>query len=748
MPSPIEQPSFFRKTPALRLSLLFLLGILIAHWSGLSFTLALPILLALLIASLFPKRGRDKILVVTMVFAGILSYDLRKPVVPLITRFSGRWVCVDGMICAERQEIGDKLQFELEVEQLHDKGATYELSAKILVRSDETHLDYGNRIRATGLLLLPHSRKNPGEFDYRAYLQRRGIACILSCGPGAITLLSTDGNGNPFVRKVILPLRQFVRRSYSRTLSGETRAFVEGITLGEKERLSASTRGLFSKTGIYHILAVSGLHVGIVAFIIFTLLGIFRVPWKWVTPIVIGALVIYGFVTHLRPSVVRATIMMAVVLIGRATERNVSLLNLLGVALLIIMLFDPLSPFDLSFQLSFAATASIVLILERLRITKSTFLRRWFCLPILISLAAQAGTAPIVAYHFFRLPLLTAIANLFVIPAVTISIALAFISSLSTVISLEISRMLAAANWLVIQLVFRFVRAFGSLRYADIVTGKPPVQFIVAYFLIFGLVLHLKRVWIRKVLIFTILIVANLCAWQKVFASMPLRVTFLSVEGSACIVKTKDRKTVLIDCADGMKSVEQVVAPALWQKGVRTIDVLLLTKPGTSRGIRFLFDNFDIRLLVAPQVPSRSEEHIRVLQFLQDYNCEYTGILGGDRISLDEVEFVFHYPTPDLVEFATVFELNYGDLSILWWGKGVHGASKLNFHRCYDIAKFDSRAHPEVQTDLAVYESPRDAAVHSCDELVFTKNGAVSISSDGDGFWVERVPLPPSRVSQ
>lgn len=747
MPSPIEK-SNLGKIPALRLSALFLAGILIAHWTHLPLILSVFILSAFLAVSLRVKRARNSLLIFIMVVAGIFSYESRRLTVPSITRMVNRWVTIDGVISSEPEITDERLRFELNPRKVYSNGTGHKIGGNVLVRSPPADLDYGDRIRIRGFLFLPLPRRNPGEFDYKTYLKRQGIYSILNCKtPDSIILLSS-GNGNPFIRRVILPLKRFLKESYSKTLSGETRAFLEGITLGEKEELSANTRELFAKAGIYHILAVSGLHVGIVAFIVFTLLGALRTPRRLIVPMVIGMLIVYMFIADLRPSVVRATIMMSVLLLGLSLERNVNLLNLLGVALLIILLLDPQSPFDLSFQLSFAATGSIIVVLNRFRIPKRNFLHKWLYLPILISLAAQMGTAPIIAYHFFKLPLLTTFANLAVIPSVTASIALGFISSLITPISLEVSRIFAAANWLIIQCVLKLIRIVGSFKYSEIIIGRPSIQFLFAYLLLFGLALNLKRMWVRKALIFAILITANLFIWQKALARVPLRMTFLSVDGSASIVETPAHRTILILDGDRMDYAERVIERALWEKGIRKIELLVLTRPGCSKNLGFLFQDFKIRRLITPLIPHGSKEYIQTLELSRKYNSEYLGVIDGDRLVLDGVRLTFHYPTSSLMEFASVFELNYEHFSLLWWGEGVHGGSRLKLHKMYDMVKCGPKMAPTIGANMMVCEGPRDRVDHSPDNLVFTNHGAVSIASDGDTFWAEQVFHRPDRVSQ
>ncbi|KPJ50698.1 hypothetical protein AMJ40_02100 [candidate division TA06 bacterium DG_26] len=745
MPLPTDRP-IFERVPALRLSILFLLGILLGYLFHPPVLACVCVLVALLACSLLMRRGRACLLLWTILCAGVFSYQVRQATPPSITAFVNRWVTVEGVVFKEPEITKTGLRFELKTEHLRADQMLHAVSGKILVRTPPVHLQYGDRIRVSGVLLSPLSKRNPGEFDYKAYLQRRGIYATLTCRNTDFCALLSSGNGNVFMRRVVLPVKRFMRASYSKTLSGETLAFLEGISLGARERLSPNTQRLFQRVGIYHILAVSGLHVGIIAFIIFTALGTMRIPRKCITPTAVGMLVLYMCITDLRASVVRATIMTVVLLVGVSFERRVSLLNLLGVALLVILLLDPHAPFELSLQLSFVATAFILITLQRIRIRKRSFIYRWLLLPMLISVAAQAGTAPIVAYHFFRLPLFTTIANLFAIPCATLSIALGIITAFTTPISLTIGRAFAATNWLIIHALFRFVEWIGSFRYCEIVTGRPPPHLLAVYFSIVTMGFYAKRRIIRKVLIFTLLITSNLLVWQRALASVPLRLTFLSVDGSACVVETPGHEIVVILDGNRMRSAGRTVGTALQERGVRRIDMVLLARPGARMALQYLLKDFDISMVVAPPGPCGFLKNNPTLKILQDRGSQLVVVRAGDTITLGHTTFRFHYPTPHFLEFATVFELAYGDFRLFWFGQDVHGASRLSFPDRYDVAKTSTSPSP-VDARLLVcekgYSSPRD----SCD-FISTKDGAVCIASDGDGFWVDQAFHQQGRESQ
>ncbi len=718
----------------MRIAILLLTGILIGYRLAIPYYFPLTVLPVVLALSLKIRRVRDQLLIAGIVLAGVFLHDVRRTSPPSLVRFLGRWVIAEGTVVRGSRGSGNSSSFEVGLESLWLNGEVHPVSGKILVRSRDVNVKYGHRVNVKGVLLAPREVRNPGEFDYRRYLERRGIYGTVNASPGSVSLLGSS-SGNIFIRRIIAPLRQFIRRSYSKTLSGESLAFLEGVTLGLRERLAPHTRNLFARSGVYHILAVSGLHVGILVFLLFTVLGLVRVPRRWIPVAIVGVLFVYAFVTDLKPSVIRASIMASIFLIGFAVERRATPLNLLGIALLVILVADPYSPFDLSFQLSFAATAAILLVLSSYPISSGSTIRRWFWKPLLISISAQAGTAPIVTYHFFRLPLFGALANLYVVPAVTVCTALAFITSVSTSISLSLARALAAANWLAIRSILILVRTLGGLSCAEIVTGRPSPWSLVGYLVLFSLILRLQQRWARKTFLFALLLTANLFVWREAMATPSLRATFLSVNSASSIVQTPSQKVILVDCGS-QADFSRVLVPALWESGIRKIDLLLLTRPGDLTGALSLLRRFDVSLVITPICPYGSQEYVDILTSCLQGPPRHLGVKAGDRLILGDVEIEFLFPDDVLTEFASVFQMSYRNVRLLWSSSRSHVLSRLNLDDEYDLISCENPVLP-VPTLVSVSRSPVPTLPPAHGQL-FTSHGAVFVSTDGTEIAVRQ----------
>jgi competence protein ComEC len=217
-------------------------------------------------------------------------------------------------------------------------------------------------------------------------------------------------------------------------LSGDELATVGALTLGYKDDIDPEIRRHFQASGAAHVLAVSGLHTGIIYGVllwILTLGGRFRPLYKnrwgrWtISLFVITAMWGYAWLTGMTPSVVRAVIMVTIVEIGRMAYRQNVSLNTIAAAAVLILLARPTDLWSVSFQLSFAATAAIVIFVPTCHgiITKTarrSKILTWILTLLIVSIAAQIGTLPITLYNFGQLSTYFLLTNLIVLPLATI----------------------------------------------------------------------------------------------------------------------------------------------------------------------------------------------------------------------------------------------------------------------------------------------------------------------------------------
>jgi len=238
-------------------------------------------------------------------------------------------------------------------------------------------------------------------------------------------------------------------RVIEHTLPEPHSAVLKGIILGDRESLPSRVKESFLKTGTGHILVVSGLHVGLILFLLLILFRVLVLPSKLAFLIAMPFLGYYALLAGLRPPITRATLMIGIGLVSLIIDRDTPPLAILSLACLIILFLNPLSLFSASFQLSFLTVAGIIYFNPYLE-TKLKRLPFWLRRPLAISLAAQLFILPLLAFYFNRLPLIGVVANLIVTPIITIVLALGFLSCALGIVSLGLAQWVAYSNWLAI----------------------------------------------------------------------------------------------------------------------------------------------------------------------------------------------------------------------------------------------------------------------------------------------------------
>ncbi len=225
---------------------------------------------------------------------------------------------------------------------------------------------------------------------------------------------------SPTILNKLFSLRKSLDKKIRKQCPGDIGEMCSAITLGIRESLPSYMYNRFQSCGAAHLLAVSGLHTGIVSVIIFLFfrtLQLKRNPALLISGIFV---LVYAIFTGLRLPVMRASIMLLFFIIGESREKNIDPLNTLCAAGIFITLLMPGSIFGISFQLSFLAVFSILIMFnilkEYLGKIPNNWVKKWIIIPFFLTLSAQLGTLPLVSYYFGYIPLIGLIANLILIP--------------------------------------------------------------------------------------------------------------------------------------------------------------------------------------------------------------------------------------------------------------------------------------------------------------------------------------------
>lgn len=283
----------------------------------------------------------------------------------------------------------------------------------------------GAQIVFEGRLLAPAPRRNPADFDYWRYLWLEKIAGTVWLDAVPHVHREAPWSLWQHVRLLRQRIRQHV---YAHVAAPDAQALTLALLLGERSRLTTETRATFTSTGLAHLLAVSGLHVMLVGFVLYRLLGslLARTRWSWHvrqgtrTLLTLSVLVLYLMLTGASTSVVRAVVMTALLLGTSALHRPHLSLNALAIAALLLLVAKPGTLFQAGFQLSFAAVAGIVVFYPKLMPALSGItalpMGKYMAESTTVTLAATWTTAPVLFVHFGYVPLAGLLLNLVAIP--------------------------------------------------------------------------------------------------------------------------------------------------------------------------------------------------------------------------------------------------------------------------------------------------------------------------------------------
>lgn len=354
----------------------------------------------------------------------------------------------------------DKNRYQLDIRlnsAAIDDSLLIKINEKIVLYSSDSvsvsALKPGDAVIFTGKLFPITSNNNPGDFDYKNYMRKKGIRYQMYTSNPIIK----TGKSNRELKTSASNFRQRLLEQYQKAnIEGSEFAVLAALTLGEKSYLDRSIKSQFSNSGAMHVLAVSGLHVGIIFIVLSTLFKPMCVSRKGRllrSLFIIALLWAYALITGLSPSVMRAATMFSFVVAGQSFKRSPNIYNTIAFSALVLLLLNPEIIYEIGFQLSYAAVLSIVYYQPRivaLLPVKNKLIGKIWAL-FAVSVAAQLGTLPFSLFYFNQFPIYFWMSNFVVIPAAAILLysavaffALSFIPLVQTIIAIFINLILKA----------------------------------------------------------------------------------------------------------------------------------------------------------------------------------------------------------------------------------------------------------------------------------------------------------------
>ncbi|MCI0556718.1 MAG: ComEC/Rec2 family competence protein, partial [Anaerolineae bacterium] len=360
-------------------------------------------------------------------------------------------------------------------------------SGLLLARvSNNQTFQYGDILRLRGKLVTPPENE---EFSYRDYLAAQHIHSYMSTAK--VTVLPDKG-GNP-ISSALYAIKEKSLNNIYRMFPDPESSLLAGILLGVDTGLTRELQQAFKNTGTAHIIAISGFNISIIAGIFFAFFSRFFGERRGAVVAILG-IALYTFVVGADAAVVRAAIMGSLALFAKQVGRRQFALNTLLAVAFVMTLWNPLLVWDVGFQLSFFATLGLILYADPFSQFADQVIRRYFPAStaerfaelfsefVLLTLAAQLTTIPIMAYHFQRISLVSFIANPFILPAQPAVMILGGLAVLLSLVWLPLGQIVAWITWPFVVYTIRMVEIFDRVPHGTLFLGKFSIWFVILFY--------------------------------------------------------------------------------------------------------------------------------------------------------------------------------------------------------------------------------------------------------------------------
>lgn len=555
--------------------------------------------------------------------------------------------------------------------------------------SNELSLIEQNAYLSVWVRVKPVSQpRNPYQFNYADFLISRDIFAQFEW----IALqLYTPATGFDSIKPIF-------ENAIESIFKGKNAALAKALIIGDKTDINPELRQQFTRSGLAHLMAVSGLHVGFLVAPFW-----FLIPWLWtkswgriVGIISLGlGLLFYAWLTGFSASVVRASIMAFLFSYAKLFEKVRYPMNIVGFAALLLLAINPFYLFDVGFQLSFGAVSIILLIIPTF--SKLTQKQTWtykILSSMLVGVVVQLGLSPILAHYFGEISLISPISNLFAMIPASLMVQLGLVATIICMPFPELSAWLSIPLNYLAEILQFFARFFSDSDMSYAAVSSPNPFFFVFWFGLLATVAawtNGKQRWKWFIFSLIALIVWRTHHLYESIQKKPLLVSVLDVgQGDASLIETPDNRVMLIDTgvwSPNYNSGDRVILPFLKAKNINRIQALVLSHPHADHigGTLPILENIKVDTLYTDTtlVEDRSRLFQHILDKAREKAIPIKQLYAGNQLKIsNEINVRVLWPVPDLKtnntnEISTILRIDYGETSFLFTGDAEHEAEEF-----------------------------------------------------------------------
>ncbi|MDO8549026.1 MAG: DNA internalization-related competence protein ComEC/Rec2 [Ignavibacteria bacterium] len=544
---------------------------------------------------------------------------------------------------------------------------------------------YGNEVIIKGKIEVWSKPDNPGSPDFAQQNARKGISAYIKAS--TVNIQKTGNYKGAFLKKAGYSVRDSIVSVIRKSLPPQQAELLNAMLIGYKDGLDDNVREAFSKSGLSHIMAVSGANI---AFLMLPLLFLFKklpIDRRIVYGIIIILLFFFLFITGIEASVTRAVVMASVILAGKIIRRDGEVFTTIFLSGFILLIVNPMILFDIGFQLSYAATLSLILFYPGLKVLiKGKYIPSFVSEVISATLAAQIGVIPITIVYFNTFSAVSLIANIMAVPVLELITIIGMLMAFAGQIWPFISVIAGYANSTLVSYILFIAGKTAQMPGASTQIGTPAIfQVLLYYMLVIFTFTSIKGKKQLKHSTITILSFAALflILLPARFNDTSLKIIVFSAgEGDAILIRTETGRTIVIDGGEPGKS---PLIQYLLDYGTKEIDMIITTHPHDDhmKELIPLFSAFKVKSLAfAGGIPEDLFGEI-IGEAKKTKVSNIQSIKRGDRIIIGKDSNIdVIWPESEIVEgfskyksdntalnnCSLVLKLNYGNFSMLFTG--------------------------------------------------------------------------------
>lgn len=633
------------KRPLLIVAISYVIGIII----GVYFKISIPfivlvsgIFISVCVVMASKNRKAFKIIVIIIVTI-LISYSRVENInskYQQIYKFDNKKIKITGTICEQIKET--EYSYIVTV-RLNGKYKNTKLLVYIGKKENSKKLEYGNQITVTGIYKEPTEKRNYKGCNNKEYLKTKGICGTLEV-ESKITVVKTK-NLN-MIQILINKLSYKFKQNLDKLLPKQTAGLAKGILLGDSLEIENSIKENFQECNLSHMLAVSGTHLCYLVLGINLILNKKFFGIRNCKIICIIAIIIFIIIVNMSPSVVRAGISTIIMIISTLIYRKQDTYTTISIALLLTLISNPFSLFNIGLQLSYLATLSIIIFSSKFPQinNKKKKIKTYVLESVALTVSANILILPLLIYNFNKIPLNSVLSNLLAGPILGICIILGLFTLIISIMIFPISKIFAFFLNLLFQLLIKIAEIISKIPFGNYIVITPNIITAILSYVFISACLNNKKKIAKTLIILEALVLISTQVLNFINIDEKLKIYFIDVgQGDSCLMQTPEGKNILIDGGGNLNPEkydvgEQVLLPYLLDRRIKVLDYIIVSHfdADHAQGLEAVLKTIKVRNIVVSKQASSSAQYDAIIEICKKHKTKVMVAKRGGKIVIDK----------------------------------------------------------------------------------------------------------------